>query len=209
MPNNLQVIKHPLIQTKLTKMRDKRTTNSDFRDALKQISVLMSYEIFKSLPTKEIPVTTPVADTAGERLQRDIVFIPILRAGLGMLDGFHMVHPEAKVGHIGMDRDESSFIANAYYFKMPDNFATALNVVIDPMLATGGSAIKAIRKLQQEGARYIVFVSLIAAPEGVEAMHASCPEVPLFTAALDSHLNEKAYIIPGLGDAGDRIFGTE
>ncbi len=206
----LTVLDHPLIEHKLSIMRMKETGTKDFRQLLSEITMLLAYEATRDLPTYEKEIETPVAKTMGRFISdQKIGILPILRAGLGMVDGFLAVHPTAKVGHIGLYRDHETLLPVEYYFKIPDDAAERELILLDPMLATGGSAIAAIDCLKKRGCKNIKMVNLIAAPEGVEAVHAAHPDVDIFVAHIDEKLNEHAYIVPGLGDAGDRIFGTK
>ncbi len=206
---NLTIIKHPLIQTKLTMLRDTNTDNCLFRSLLNEIASLMVYEIFRDFDTVEIEVTTPIEKTIGYRLAKEITLVPILRAGLGMIGGIQNLIPRSRVGHIGLYRDKNSLEAVEYYTKLPPNIVDTKVILIDPMLATGGSASNALTLIKSKGVTDIRFVCLVAAPEGIKRITTDHPEVPIFTAALDRELNDHAYILPGLGDAGDRIYGTE
>ena len=207
---SLHVIDHPLIEAKLTKMRNKDTSSQEFRSLLKEISFLMAYEITRDFQTKEIEVQTPVCTGMFPTLKDDFfTIIPILRAGLGMVDGLLELMPFAHVGHIGLVRNEETHQPEEYYYKMPEGYENSVVMVVDPMLATGGSAVDAIASLKQRGCTDIRLVNLIAAPQGVEAVRAAHPDVDIYVAAVDEGLNEQAYIVPGLGDAGDRIFGTK
>jgi uracil phosphoribosyltransferase len=205
----LKVIKHPLIQRDLTLLRNKRTPSNLFRAILRRASILIAYEVTRDIPLKKVAVTTPLGRTSGVVVADPVVLVPILRAGLGLVGGFVEVIPDARVGHIGLYRNEETLQPVDYYFKVPRNLRKALVLVLDPMLATGGSAVAAITYLKQKGARNIRFISLVAAPEGVRALSASHPDVTIYSCALDRKLNHRGYIVPGLGDAGDRIFGTE
>jgi uracil phosphoribosyltransferase len=205
----LTIIKHPLIQTKLTMLRNVNTDNYLFRSLLNEIASLMVYEIFRDFDIDEIEVTTPLEKTIGYRLAKEITLVPILRAGLGMIGGIQNLIPRSRVGHIGLYRDKNSLEAVEYYTKLPPNITDTKVILIDPMLATGGSASNALTLIKSKGVTDIRFVCLVAAPEGIKRITADHPEVPIFTAALDRELNNHAYILPGLGDAGDRIYGTE
>jgi len=205
---NLQVLKHPLIQCKLTRMRDVETDNATFRRMLDELTALMAYEITRSYPLCERETRTPLETMNGQVLAEPIVLIPILRAGTGMLSGVLDLVPTAKVGHIGLYRDPATLEPVEYYCKLPPELPEAHVILVDPMLATGGSAIAATDIIKREGGTRIQFLCLVAAPEGVKAYSDAHPDVPIYTAALDRELNEKGYILPGLGDAGDRIFGT-
>jgi len=205
----LHVIDHPLIQHKLTIMRDKDTGAKDFRELLVEISRLLGYEVTRSLPLRDVEIETPLTRMTGKAIAgKTLAIVPILRAGLGMVDGLLSLVPTAKVGHIGLYRDHETHKPVEYYCKLPDDIQSRFIIVTDPMLATGGSAADAVRMLKDKGCADIRLMCLVAAPEGVKAFHEEHPDVPVFTAALDERLNENAYIVPGLGDAGDRIFGT-
>ena len=207
--SELHVIDHPLITHKLSIMRNKKTGSKDFRELLNEIAMLMGYEVFRDLPTEEITIETPICKTKAKVIAgRKLAIVPILRAGLGMVDGLQSLVPVAKVGHIGMYRDPETHKPVEYYCKLPADVQERLVVLVDPMLATGGSAVDALTKLKEHGCRNIRFMCLVAAPEGVKAVQEAHPDIDIFCAALDDHLNENAYIVPGLGDAGDRIFGT-
>ncbi|MDO9548167.1 MAG: uracil phosphoribosyltransferase [Candidatus Marinimicrobia bacterium] len=205
----LTIIQHPLIQTKLTTLRDFNTDNYLFRSLLNQIASLMVYEVFRNTETVKIEVSTPLETTTGYKLRKEITLVPILRAGLGMVSGIQHLIPRARVGHIGLYRDKNTLEPVEYYTKFPPNIAQTKVILIDPMLATGGSASAALTFIKKRNVTDISFVCLVAAPEGVERIVSDHPEVPIFTAALDRELNNHAYILPGLGDAGDRIYGTE
>jgi uracil phosphoribosyltransferase len=206
--NQLRILDHPLIQSKLTRMRDVRTDNEAFRQLLDELTALMVYEITRDYPLRDRHVKTPLEETSGKGLDVPVVLVPILRAGTGMLGGVLHLLPMAKVGHIGLYRDPQSLEPIEYYCKLPRELPDAHIILVDPMLATGGSAIAATDIVKREGGSQIQFLCLVAAPEGVEAYSAAHPDVPIYTASLDRQLNEKGYILPGLGDAGDRIFGT-
>jgi len=205
----LTVLNHPLITHKLTIMRDENTKTKDFKQNLDEIAGLMAYEVCRDLPLKSVKVKTPVAECNTFELAKDIVLIPILRAGLGLVNGINDLIPTAKVGFIGLYRDEETLEPHEYFAKFPDNLEDAVNMVLDPMLATGGSAIAAIEAIKKRGATNIKLVCLVAAPEGVREVEKAFPDVDIYLAALDEKLNEKGYIVPGLGDAGDRIYGTK
>jgi uracil phosphoribosyltransferase len=207
--NNLKIISHPLIKRDLTLLRNKRTPSNLFRAILRRASILIAYEVTRDIPLKKVSVETPLERTSGAMVADPVVLVPILRAGLGLVGGFVEVIPDARVGHIGLYRNEETLQPVDYYFKVPRNLKRALVLVLDPMLATGGSAVAAIDYLKNRGARKIRFVSLVAAPEGVRALSKAHPDVTIFCCALDRKLNRHGYILPGLGDAGDRIFGTE
>ena len=207
--SNLHVIDHPLITHKLSIMRNRKTGSKDFRELLNEIAMLMGYEVFRDLPLEEITIETPITKMKAKMVSgRKLAIGPILRAGLGMVDGLQNLVPVAKVGHIGMYRDPETHKPVEYYCKLPTDIEERLVVLVDPMLATGGSAVDALCKLKEHGCRNIRFMCLVAAPEGVKAVQEAHPDVDIYTAALDECLNEHAYIVPGLGDAGDRIFGT-
>lgn len=206
---NLTIIRHPLVQRDVTLLRDKRTPSNQFRAILRRASTMMAYEVSRELPLKKIGVKTPLATTTGGVLAQSVVLVPILRAGLGLVGGFVEVLPDARVGHIGLYRDEQSLKPVDYYFKVPRSVRKAMVFLLDPMLATGGSSSAALTYLKKRGAKTIVFVTLVASPEGVRLIQKDHPDVKMFTCALDKKLNKRGYIIPGLGDAGDRIFGTE
>ncbi len=202
-------IRHPLVQHKLGLMRKRDTSTSEFRSLLAEISMLLAYEVTRELPTHEVPAETPVAPTTIRLLDgKKIVLVSILRAGNGLLDGMLRILPSARVGHVGLFRDPQTLQAVEYYFKVPHDLTERDVVVLDPMLATGNSAIAAVRRLRAARPRSIRFVCLLTCPEGLTAFHRVHPDVPVYTAAIDSHLNEHGYIVPGLGDAGDRLFGT-
>ena len=205
---NLTVIKHPLVLRDLTLLRDKRTPSNIFRSVLRRTSSLMAYEVTRDFVTHEIIVNTPLEKTDGYVIKHPVILVPILRAGLGLVGGFVEVLPDARVGHIGLFRDEETLKPVDYYLKIPKRIDEAMVIVLDPMLATGGSAVAAVDFLKKKGAKHLRFASLVAAPEGVRALSKHHPDVPIFTCALDRELNSKGYIMPGLGDAGDRIFGT-
>ena len=207
--SNLHVIDHPLITHKLSIMRNRKTGSKDFRELLNEIAMLMGYEVFRDLPLEEITIEAPITKMKAKMVSgRKLAIVPILRAGLGMVDGLQNLVPVAKVGHIGMYRDPETHKPVEYYCKLPTDIEERLVVLVDPMLATGGSAVDALCKLKEHGCRNIRFMCLVAAPEGVKAVQEAHPDVDIYTAALDECLNEHAYIVPGLGDAGDRIFGT-
>ena len=206
---NVHVIDHPLIQHKLTIMRMKETGTKDFRELLEEISMLMAYEITRDFPLKEVEIETPICKCKEKMLAgKKVGVVPILRAGLGMLNGVVNMIPAARVGHVGMYRDPKTLKPVEYYCKLPSDVAERTLVVVDPMLATGGSSSAALSLLKEKGAKHIILMCLVAAPEGVRVINHDHPDVPLYVAAIDEKLNEKGYIVPGLGDAGDRIFGT-
>ncbi|MFR9118080.1 MAG: uracil phosphoribosyltransferase [Merdibacter sp.] len=205
----VNVIKHPLITHKLTQMRKAETGTKDFRQNLDEIAGLMAYEITRDLPLKPVRVTTPVAPCDTVELAKPIILVPILRAGLGMVNGICTLIPTAKVAHIGLYRDEQTLQPHTYFEKYPKNIKDATVIIVDPMLATGGSAIAAIDMVKKQGAQDIRLANLVAAPEGVQAVEEAHPDVDIYLAALDDHLDAHGYIVPGLGDCGDRIFGTK
>ena len=205
---NLTIINHPLVKRDLTLLRDKRTPSNIFRAVLRRTASLMAYEVTRDLRLKETPVTTPLERTRGSKVDEKFILVPILRAGLGLVGGFVEVIPEARVGHIGLYRNEETLRPVDYYLKLPRKLGRSLVYILDPMLATGGSAVAAVSVLKAKGARNIRFVSLVAAPEGVRRLARHHPGVRIYTCALDRRLNAKGYILPGLGDAGDRMFGT-
>jgi uracil phosphoribosyltransferase len=205
---HLTVINHPLVRHNLTRLRDERTRPQEFRRLLGEIAGLMTYEATRSLGVKRISVRTPMEKTTGAQLEREIVLVPILRAGLGMLDGILEMIPHARVGFLGLKRDEKTLAAHFYQKSLPKNLSRCEVILIDPMLATGGSAVAAIDFLREQGAKSIRLVSLVAAPEGIARVRKSYKTLPIFTAAVDRQLNGVGYILPGLGDAGDRLFGT-
>ena len=208
-PDMLKVLEHPLITHKLTQLRRKETETKDFRYNLSEIAALMAYEITRDLPMKEVDVMTPMGKCKTKELSGTVVLIPVLRAGLGMVEGITNLIPDAKVGHIGMYRDHETLKPLTYYSKLPDNLEDAVVMVLDPMLATGGSASAAITAIKESGAKKIKLVCIIGAPEGVMKIEKDHPDVQIYLASLDERLNEIGYIVPGLGDAGDRLFGTK
>lgn len=203
----VKVLNHALIKHKLSIMREEKTSNYIFKQNLDEIAMLMAYEVTKDYPLKQKEIETPICKTTGYELDKDIL-VPILRAGVGLVDGFRRIIPTAKVGHIGMYRDEETLIPHEYYAKFPKGLENAKVIVLDPMLATGGSADMAIQNIKDRGAKDIELVCLVGAPEGVKYIEEHHPDVKLTLAALDEKLNDKGYIVPGLGDAGDRLFGT-
>ena len=205
---NVFVIAHPVIQTKLSELRDYSADHRQFRALLDEIAMLMTYEATRDWPTKPRPVQTPLEKTTGHALARQVTLVPILRAGLGMSDGVLRVLPEARMGHLGTYRDETTLEPVSYYQKLPPDVADTEVLLIDPMLATGGSATSAVTLLKRAGVSSMKFLCLVAAPEGIQTLHGQHPDVPIYCAAVDRELNEKGYILPGLGDAGDRVFGT-
>lgn len=205
---NLTVVGHPLLKRDLTILRAKETPHAAFRKTLNDAASILAYEALRNVKLSELPIETPLELTMGYKLGQEIIVVPILRAGLGLVDGFVRFIPDARIGHLGMYRDEKTFEPVDYYSNMPNGLKAANVFVVDPMLATGGSALGALAHLKKRGAQHLTFVCLVAAPEGVEALSNAHPDVPILTAALDRELNEHKYICPGLGDAGDRIFGT-
>lgn len=207
--STLHVIDHPLIVHKLSIMRNKKTGSKDFRELLNEIAMLMGYELTRDLPLEDIVIETPVSKMTAKKISgKKLAIVPILRAGLGMVDGLQTLVPVAKVGHIGLYRDPGTHKPVEYYCKLPLDIEERTVILVDPMLATGGSAVDALTMLKNKGCKDIRFMCLVAAPEGVKAVQEAHPDIDIFTAALDEKLNEHAYIVPGLGDAGDRIFGT-
>ena len=207
---NIVITNHPLIQHKLSILRDKNTGNKEFRTLISEIAMLECYEATRDLPLKEIEIETPVAIAKQHDLDgKKMAIVPILRAGLGMVDGIHALIPSAKVGHIGLYRDPETLSPVEYYNKMPSDMEERDCIVLDPMLATGGSAIDAITQIKKLSPKSIKFMCIIAAPEGLKALSEAHPDVDIYATAMDDHLNEHGYIVPGLGDAGDRIFGTK
>ena len=208
--NNVHLIDHPLVQHKLSLMRQKDLSTNSFRRLLKELAMLMTYEVTRDIPTQTIEIETPLETMQTQVIDgKKLVFVSILRAGIGILDGMLDIVPGARVGHIGLYRDPRTLTAVEYYFKLPADMAERDVIVVDPMLATGNSAIAAVDRIKEVGPPSIKFVCLLAAPEGVAALQAAHPDVPIYTAAVDRQLNEHGYILPGLGDAGDRIFGTK
>ncbi len=205
----INIIHHPLIAHKLTIMRKKETGTADFKRLLGEITVLMGYELTRDLPLEDVEIETPICKMTGKRIAgRKLGIVPVLRAGFGMVDGMLKLIPAARVGVIGLYRDPKTLLPVEYYCKLP-NVENRDFIIVDPMLATGGSAVAAIDLLKKNGVKNIKFMCLLSAPEGVKAVNEAHPDVPIYTAALDEHLNEHGYIVPGLGDAGDRIFGTK
>lgn len=207
--SELHVIDHPLIVHKLSIMRNKKTGSKDFRELLNEIAMLMGYELTRDLPLEDIEIETPICKMTAKTVSgKKLAIVPILRAGLGMVDGLQSLVPVAKVGHIGLYRDPDTHEPVEYYCKLPHDIEDRIVILVDPMLATGGSAVDALTMLKDRGCKHIRFMCLVAAPEGVKKVQDAHPDVDIFTAALDECLNDHAYIVPGLGDAGDRIFGT-
>ncbi|HEX4416732.1 MAG TPA: uracil phosphoribosyltransferase [Kofleriaceae bacterium] len=210
MAGTVHVIDHPLVQHKLSLMRSKETSTSTFRSLLREISMLLAYEVCRDLPTTLVPIETPIAPIMAPMLDgKKTVLIAILRAGIGILDGMLEILPSARVGHIGLYRDPKTLAAVEYFYKVPDNMGDRDAIIVDPMLATGNSAAAAVTRLKASSPRSIRFVCLLTCPEGLKAFHRQHPDVPVYTAAVDERLNDHSYIVPGLGDAGDRLFGTK
>ncbi|KAF0414678.1 uracil phosphoribosyltransferase [Pediococcus acidilactici] len=205
-----EVLDHPLIQHKLTLIRDMNCSTKEFREIVNEISTLMAYEVSRDMPLEDVEIETPIGKSIQKQISgKKVAIVPILRAGLGMVDGMAELLPVARIGHIGMYRDEETLKPTEYFVKLPSDISERQVFVVDPMLATGGSAIMAVDALKKRGARDIRFCSLVAAPEGVKALEEAHPDIDIYTAALDEKLNEDGYIVPGLGDAGDRLFGTK
>lgn len=210
MTDNVHVIDHPLIQHKLTIMRDVNTHTQEFRNLIREVSILMGYEVLRDLSTEEVEIETPLEKMKSRKLSgKKMCIVPILRAGTGFLDGLLQLVPSARVGHIGLYRDPDTLVPVEYYLKMPDDLTSRAVIVVDPMLATGHSAIAAVQRVKDYEATDIKFMCLIASPEGLKNFHEAHPDVPVYTAAVDRQLNDHGYILPGIGDAGDRIFGTK
>ncbi len=206
----VHVIDHPLVQHKLSLMRNKETSTSTFRNLLSEISMLLAYEVCRDFPTTKISIETPIAPMQASVLDgKKIVLISILRAGNGILDGMLKILPSARVGHIGLYRDPKTLQPVEYFYKVPDNMGDRDAIIVDPMLATGNSAVAAVARIKESGPRSIKFVCLLTCPEGLKVFHTAHPDIPVYTASIDDRLNEKSYIVPGLGDAGDRLFGTK
>ncbi len=206
----LTVIDHPLVEHKITLIRDRNTPTAVFRRLLRETSMLMAYEVLRDLELEEVAIDTPVCPMIARKLAgKKLCFVSVLRAGDGLLQGLVDLVPSARVGHVGLYRDHETLMPVTYYCKLPDDIKARTTIVVDPMLATGGSAADAVAKVKSEGAKDIRFLALIAAPEGIETFQKAHPDVPVFVGALDEKLNEKGYIVPGLGDAGDRLFGTK
>jgi len=203
-------LKHPLIEHKLAILRDKKTGTKEFREIVSEIATMLCYEAMRDAQMHEVEIETPIQKMKTRKIdENNYAFVPILRAGTGMLDGIISVMPNAKIGHVGMYRNEETFKPTVYFFKVPKDIDNREVLIIDPMLATGGSAIDAIELLKEKGVKRIKFLCIIAAPEGIKAVEEKYPDVQIYAASIDENLNEKAYIVPGLGDAGDRIFGTK
>lgn len=203
------ILNHPLIDHKMAIIRDKQTNTKSFRENVNEIGGLITYEITRDLPLMDVDVETPIEKTVCRQLAKDVIIVPILRAGLGMVDGIQMIIPTAKVGHVGMYRDEETLEPHEYYAKFPNEIVDGTVLVVDPMLATGGSASAAITAVKKRGAKDIRFVGLVGCPEGVKRLNDDHPDVDIYLAAMDEKLNEVGYIVPGLGDCGDRLFGTK
>lgn len=207
---NVTVMDHPLITHKLTHLRKIETTTSEFRELVKEISSLMAWEVTKNFPLKEVEIETPLCKTTQKvSAEKNVVIVPVLRAGLGMVEGFTNIIPKAKIGHIGLFRDPKTLEAIEYFKKLPSDISEREAIILDPMLATGVSMAHAIKLIKESGCKNIKVVHILACPEGIAALHKSHPEIPIFCAAIDDYLDDHAYIIPGLGDAGDRLFGTK
>ena len=210
MPDNVTLVDHPLVQHKLALMRRKETRTAEFRQLLREIALLLGYEVTRDLPLTSEDIETPLTKMTAPRLEgKKMVLVSILRAGNGLLEGMLELIPSARVGHIGLYRDPETLVAVEYYFKVPRDLSDRLVIVVDPMLATGNSAVAAVGRLKEEGANNIKFVCLLAAPEGIQAFGEAHPDVHIITAAIDDRLNDHGYIVPGLGDAGDRLYGTK
>lgn len=203
------VFDHPLIQHKLTIIRDKNTNTKEFRENVNEMGSLVTYEVTRDLQTKDVEIETPITKTTAKVLAKDVVIVPILRAGLGMVDGIHNVIPTAKIGHLGLYRNEETLKPTKYYSKFPEEIKTATVLVVDPMLATGNSAIAAIDEVKKNGAKDIRYVGIVGCPEGVSALQTAHPDVDIYIVSIDNGLNDVGYIVPGLGDCGDRLFGTK
>ena len=210
LPEKFHVIEHPVVEHKLTYIRDETTQPKEFRELVKEVSILLGYESAKKLPLESVEIKTPLTQTHSGKISiENIVIVPILRAGLGMVDGLLSLFPKAQVGHVGMERDHITHLPSDYYYKIPPTPGNRFFFVVDPMLATGGTVIASIQKLKDSGAKNIRFLCLIAAPEGANVLCNAHPDVKVFTGALDDRLNRDKYIVPGLGDAGDRLYGTK
>jgi uracil phosphoribosyltransferase len=208
MPEGLTVVSHPVLDDRVAELRDETTSFGDFRRALGEASAILAIEATRGLPTVGRTVQTPLEEAPARRLEAEIILVPVLRAGLAMVEGFLRLLPDARVGHLGMQRDEATLEPSGYFERLPPTVGEGLVFLLDPMLATGGSAVAALDRLKANGARSLALICLVAAPEGVEAVRTQHPDVPIWTAALDRQLDENGYIRPGLGDAGDRVFGT-
>ena len=209
MSSNLTVFDHPLIKHKTSILRDKRTGSKQFRELIEEIAMLMGYEALRDLPLEELDVSTPITNTKAPFIAgKKLAIVPVLRAGLGMVGGILALVPSAKVGHIGLYRDHETLEPKEYYCKLPEDIEDRLVIILDPMLATGGSAEAAVNFVKQHGSKHIKFMSILAAPEGIKRLSAAHPDIQIYCGSVDEKLNENGYIVPGLGDAGDRIFGT-
>ncbi|RKX67132.1 MAG: uracil phosphoribosyltransferase [Tenericutes bacterium] len=209
MNKNTKIVNHPLVQHKLTHIRNKNTNMKEFREYVNELSELIAYEVFKNIETTDIVIETPLATTTGKTILGKVNIFPILRAGQGMVPGFLKLHPNTRVGHVGLFRDEETLEPVQYLFKQPKDSNESMNIILDPMIATGGSAIKAIDILKEAGFENITFAAIVATPEALSKIEAAHPEVTIYVATIDERLDENSYIIPGLGDAGDRLFGTK
>ena len=208
MSETLRLLEHPVLADRLSVLRDRETSHGDFRQALFEAAAIMAVEVARDLPVKEVEIETPLEATQGVRLRDEVAVVPVLRAGLGMVEGFLRLLPDARVGHVGIYRDEEEHVPIDYFERLPPRLPAAQVYVLDPMLATGGSAVHALHHLKRAGAKRLELVCLVSAPQGIEAVQAAHPDVTIWTAAVDRELDENAYIRPGLGDAGDRVFGT-
>ena len=208
MSETLRLLEHPVLADRLSVLRDRETSHGDFRQALFETAAIMAVEVARNLPVKKIEIETPLEATKGMRLRDEVAVVPVLRAGLGMVEGFLRLLPDARVGHVGIYRDEEEHVPIDYFERLPPRLPAAQVYVLDPMLATGGSAVHALHHLKRAGAKRLELVCLVSAPQGIEAVQAAHPDVTIWTAAVDRELDENAYIRPGLGDAGDRVFGT-
>ncbi len=208
MPSNLRLVEHAVLADRLSLLRDRATSHGAFRQALYEAAAIMAVEVARELPLKDVEIQTPLETTRGTRLRDEVAVVPVLRAGLGMVEGFLRLLPDARVGHVGIYRDEEEHVPVDYYERLPPGLPTAHVYVLDPMLATGGSAVHALHHLKRAGAERLELVCLVSAPEGIGAVQEEHPDVPIWTAAVDRELDANAYIRPGLGDAGDRVFGT-
>lgn len=205
---NVTVVRHPLVQVNLTRLRDEKTSMQEFRRALSELAALMVYEATRDLEAQVVPVRTPLQKTTGTSLKRDIILVPVLRAGLGLVDAILHMIPQAHVGFIGCRRNEETLEITTYYQNLPKDLRGYEVILLDPMLATGGSTLAAMTLLANRGARHVRMINVLAAPEGIREVHGKFKLLPIFTAAIDSHINERGFIVPGLGDAGDRLFGA-
>ncbi len=209
MEGKVIIFNHPLMHHKLTLIRDEKTCTKDFRETVEEIAMLMAYEVTRNLPTVEKKIKTPIATMKGQVLAKEVVIVPIIRAGIGMVDGILKLVPTAKVGYVGVYRDDKTLLPHEYYVKLPEKLDQATILVVDPMLATGGSANHTINLLKKRNAKDISFVGIVGAPEGIKVLQDNHPDVNIFLAALDEKLNDNGYIVPGLGDCGDRLYGTK